>query len=188
MSNRKLAELKQRATAAIKRYYLDDDPDQLRVAADNIVRAREFFVAKDGGPDWRGTTYAYRQWNREVMTDGGVQPANRSSMQARIRYHAGGVLRQLLSDEEIAELGLQPASPRQKSGQRRAHNLGVLRIVEGGARLSTPDDILAGLRVCANVLARVDVAEMANHDRYRVEDARQLIDGLVEDLDDGMSE
>lgn len=139
--------------------------DCLRNVARSFVAAREFFYTKDGDPDWAGRTYAYRTWVREVMAQAHVPADVLTSTQAAIRYHVGNALRERLSDEELEDLGLRKASPRERSVEKRERTSEALALVSGGQAIDTADEIAAASRALVGVLRRIQRGDMPSSAR-----------------------
>lgn len=113
----------------------------LRALAECLVSAREHFEREDGSPDWKGRTYAYRTWVRDVYQDAGIPSDELATVQAAVRYHVGAVLRDRLDEETLSEYGLIERSPRERSQDRRAEKATLLsalssRDLHGGALLA----------------------------------------------------
>ena len=92
-------------------------------AGRKIIELRKTFLTRGGEPDILGTSYAYRQTFGDMLTEAGITGADRTRVSSSLRYHIGNFLRQSLSPEEVADLGLVKSSPREtakKSYDRRA--------------------------------------------------------------------
>jgi hypothetical protein len=129
-----------------------------RALADTLVEARSHFADSDGNTDWRGKTYPYRQWVREIFDDANLRGEDSKRVQSAIRYHVGSSLRARLGEEEAERLGLIPQSPRERSGERRQQRSAVLnalsgRDVAGGALLA--------LTAVSAILQRIEAEEVA---------------------------
>lgn len=86
-----------------------------RLAGVIVDLRKRFPNSQETGPDWRGTTQAYREAVAKMYEASGVEPDSVSNMQAAIRYHIGNVLRERLSAEELAAAGLKAEGPLQRS-------------------------------------------------------------------------
>jgi hypothetical protein len=174
-----LATLKKTALRLLKEYRSAEDEARTPIArrlAETLVEAREHFTDAEGETDWRGRTYPYRQWVREIYDDANLRGEDGKRVQAAIRYHIGAALRARLSDEERERLGLMPQSPRERSGERRATRSAVLnalnsREVAGGALLA-----LTALKAIAQ---RIDADEVAGLD----ESAQAVAKATITDLE-----
>ena len=155
-----LADLQKRAVDALSRYLAlpsGEGTEDLRTVAGAFVSAREHFFTREGLPDWLGRTYVYRTWVREVMSAAHVPGETMSSLQAAIRYHTGNILRDRLDAETLEDLGLQSASPRARSVEKRERYSETLSIFSGGAELADTQEILSALRMMEGALRRVSI-------------------------------
>jgi hypothetical protein len=105
------------------RRYQVTDPDGrtaiLRELAEDLVSVRSHFGRADGSPDWKGGSHPYRVFVRDLFGEADVSKSQQAGIQAAIRYHVGAVLRQRLDADALAEYGLIPQTPRQRSADRR---------------------------------------------------------------------
>jgi hypothetical protein len=169
-------ELQSAAVAALRDYEAIPDDERtahLRAAGESFVSAREHFFTREGEPDWLGRTHAYRQFVREVLRDARVPSELLATVQAAIRYHTGNVLRERLSEDQIAELGLRVESPRERSVEKRQKHAETIALFSGhgGARLADPDLIVGAAERMEAALRRIslpDVAALPARDRRRV--------------------
>lgn len=89
--------------------------------AEVVVDLRKRFPNTAGnGPDWKGTTQAYRDHIAAIYKASGVPEDSVSSMQAAIRYHIGNVLRERLTEDELAEAGLAAQGPLDRARAARS--------------------------------------------------------------------
>lgn len=171
--------LKKKATRLLESYKSAEDESRTPIArrlAEILVEAREHFEDADGETDWRGKTYPYRVWVREIYDEANLRGEDGKRVQAAVRYHVGAALRARLSDEQRESLGLMPQSPRERSGERRAARSAVLnalnsRDVAGGALLA-----LTALQAIAK---RIDLDEVEGLD----ENAREVARATILDLE-----
>lgn len=113
----------------------------LRAIAESLVELRALFERPDGSPDWKGRTYAYRAFIRDVYDEAGIARGDQPTVQAAVRYHVGAVLRERLDEETLAEYELIAKSPRERSQDRRGAKSAILsaftaRDMHGGAMLA----------------------------------------------------
>ncbi|QGZ17323.1 hypothetical protein SEA_KAYLISSA_25 [Arthrobacter phage Kaylissa] len=151
--------------------------DLLRDAARLFIDARGHFFTREGEPDWRGRTYAYRTWVREVMSAAHVPGDEITSLQAAIRYHSGNLLRDRLGEEEIAELGLRKESPRERSVEKRERTSETLNLFGAGGEIASPMEIVLLCTLAERSLARVNMAGLAANERRA---AREALRSLAE--------
>lgn len=130
----------------------------LRDLAETLVTLREHFLTDDGRPDMGGKTWAYRSMVRDLYAEANVPPAEVPSLQAAVRYHIGNVLRERLSEEELEDLGLSKASPRERV--REAHNQrsAVLSALKGGGG---DPDVLRAITAALVILDKIPVERVA---------------------------
>lgn len=149
---------RQEASDALRAYLQveeEDRTDLLRQAADALVGARALFYTADGSPDWRGRSYAYRRWVGDVYTEARIPREDLPTIQASVRYHVGNALRERLSSEELAEIGLRPVGPRERSVEKRTRQAHTLELFEGGPIVDA-EDAEEALVVVARILRRID--------------------------------
>ncbi|UIW13509.1 hypothetical protein PQD80_gp25 [Arthrobacter phage Lizalica] len=149
----------------------------LRNAARLFIDARAHFFTREGEPDWRGRTYAYRTWVREVMSAARVPGDEITSLQAAIRYHSGNLLRDRLGEDEIADLGLRKESPRERSVEKRERSSETLNLFGAGGEISSPTEIVLLCTLAERSLARVNMAGLSPNERRA---AREALRSLAE--------
>lgn len=147
-----------------------------RALAEVLVEARGHFETAEGETDWRGKTYPYRQWVREVFDEANLRGEDSKRVQSAIRYHVGAALRARLSPEDLEDAGLMPQSPRERSFDRRQQRTAVLNAlnakdVAGGSLLA--------LTALNTIAQRIDADEVAALD----ENARAVALATVQDLE-----
>lgn len=169
-----LPSIQKDATDAIRASLTASDNDRtslLRDAARLFIDARAHFFTREGEPDWRGRTYAYRTWVREVMSAANVPGDAITSLQAAIRYHSGNLLRDRLGDEEIADLGLRKESPRERSVEKRERTSETLNLFGAGGEISDPGEISQLCTLAERALARVNATGLTAKDRKTTREA-----------------
>lgn len=160
--------IQREAVAAIRRHLVNPSTSDLRVIAAAFVDARAYFYTRDGDPDWRGRTAAYRRWVREVMGTANVPAAEVATLQAAVRYHTGNLLRERLDPDELADLGLRAEGPRERSIEKRARTAETLDLFGGGAPLDDADDMREAVRLMTLSLRRFRLAALADGERRAV--------------------
>lgn len=182
---RSLTDLRDDAVALLKKYRRAGDGEGTRLLRDLagvIVSIRGEFQMPDGRPDWRGRSYAYRVYIRDIYTDAGCSKSEMNTIQAAVRYHLGGVLRERLDETTRTEYGFVQESPkeRSRSGQAsRAATLNALmhRDMHGGA--------LLGLTAAYAVLNRIEpesLDDMSDREREVAEATLADLERRVEAL------
>ena len=162
-------------------------PEMLR-AAETILELRRTFLTRSGEPDILGTSYAYRQAFGEAMTRAGLQGHDRTRAGSSMRYHIGNLLRERLSPEEIKELGLVKASPRETSSKAHAHKSRLWNSVNDPETepITDPKDAVEALLGMSALLGliRVDWAQASPQQRQIAEMAAKSIADSVQGLAD----
>lgn len=150
-----LNELQNEAVTALREYKRTRGTECLRTVASTFVAAREHFYTRDGAPDWLGATHAYRQWTREAYDRAGTPEAELSRLQASVRYHVGNIMREKLDPDEVADLGLREASPRERAVEKRERTSETLNLFGGGYPITEPGEALTALSVLEVTLRRI---------------------------------
>lgn len=173
-----LGALRRDVTRLLKKYLRTSDEERtpiLRALAEDLVSAREHFTRDDGSPDWKGRSYPYRVWVRDVFADAGVPKDDLPTIQAAIRYHVGAVLRARLDEDTLAEYGLIPRSPKERSRDRRQGRTALLsaltsKDLAGGA--------LMALTAASTVLSKVEPRDLDDLDGHAFEVAEATLGDL----------
>lgn len=171
-----LDELQASIAKALRRYVADGfrGTEQLRIAAEGSVAAREHFFTAEGEPDWLGRTHAYRMWIREVYERAGVQAADLTKTQAAVRYHASAALRDRISAEAREDLGLRAETARERSAEKHGRNVEVLSIFGGGGTIQDRQVIAKALTLMGATLQRIDAGGL----RTSPADRQEAVAGL----------
>jgi|SRR5690606_24557346 len=183
-----LSGLKARAVEALREYRRAEKGETtaaLRAAAEALVGTREFFLTREGQPDWKGATYAYRQTVREVMTDAGIPADEVPTVQSAIRYHVSVVLRERLDDETLDALGLRRESARERAVLSRAQRADLTALFRGGDPITDPEDVILAATFARSALSRVDAGKLRRAPKKRREEVYTALDqlaGVVDDL------
>lgn len=152
-----LATYRQEAADSLRAYIHAEEEDRtslLRRAAETLVDARAVFSTADGEPDWRGRSYAYRRWVREVYDEASLPRDELPAVQAAVRYHVGNVLRDRLSADELEDLGLRAVGPRERSVEKRTRHAQILALFEG-APISDPEEAEEAVVALCRALSRI---------------------------------
>lgn len=139
-----LPALRDEAATLLRKYRRASDGDRTRILrelADVLVSIRGLFTRPDGTPDWKGRSYAYRVFIRDLYGDAGYQKDEMHTVQAAVRYHLGTSLRERLDADTLTEYGLVPLTPRERSRDHRVNRTATLsaltaRDLHGGALLA----------------------------------------------------
>lgn len=147
-----------------------------------LVEARSHFEDAEGDTDWKGKTYPYRQWVREVFDDAHLTGEESKRVQAAIRYHVGAVLRDRLDPEEQERIGLIPQTPRERSSERRQTRSAVLnalnaRDVAGGSLMA-----VTAMHAIAQRVDREDLAALEGSEREVAVATLKDLDRRTKDL------
>lgn len=144
MSNSPAGEERTNLLRLLKSYARSSEEQRtslLRAIAVCLVEIRSHFERPDGSPDWKGRSYAYRAYLRDIYDEAGIPREDQPTVQAAVRYHVGAVLRTRLDDETLAEYELIQKSPRERAKVRRGEREAMLsalnaRESHGGALLA----------------------------------------------------
>ncbi len=155
-----------RAATAHEEY----DVEQMKKAAGLLIDFRLMFNDSHGRPDLGGKSYGYRQAIADVVTGAGIVPMDKGSVMAAVRYHAGNILRDRYTAEELADYGLLPVKPVQRQQAERAANSRALRAAENGnEKITDLFEIQKALRMSANLLDSVEIKGLSKVDRKMVD-------------------
>ncbi|MEI7516778.1 MAG: hypothetical protein WCK81_15435 [Betaproteobacteria bacterium] len=144
--------------------------DSFITAARLVVDVRgQFFVDRNGAPDWLGRSYEYREWISGVYADA-AQGANRAKVTAALRYHVGNELRARLDDDTITELGLRKSTATEEAATYRKERAAVVAAVTGGTMAHTDP-----LRAVMAAKVLLDRADLSSADAL----TRQAVDSLL---------
>jgi hypothetical protein len=121
-------ELSLRGTALVRAYLQIEDAETaiLRSVAVVLVALRAHYTDREGRPDMRGSSYAYRQAAGEIYSMTGIG-ADTSGMQQAVRWHVGSILREELSSDQLESYGLKPSTPLDRGRDRRALTAALVR-------------------------------------------------------------
>lgn len=173
-----IAEIRRDAVRLLKKYLRAEEGETtplLRQIAEVLVEARGTFTRDDGSPDWKGRTYPYRAWVREVFSDAGVPREDQATVQSAIRYHVGAVLRDHLSPEDLEDYGLIEKTPRERSADRRQSRSALIqaltsRDLAGGA--------LMAITAAHAVLSKVEPKDLDELDGHTLDAATATLADL----------
>ena len=161
-----LANLKREAIRLLVEYQKHEGdrartPEILKHLAGVLVDMREHFLTDAGEPDWSGRTYGYRQAARDVYRDSGIPADAVSRVQAAVRYHVGGIVRERVNEDDLEALGLSAATPVERSRDSRARRSAQLQALRGGDPEGiTGIDALRAIEGARALLSRVVPAEL----------------------------
>lgn len=109
--------------------------------AEALIDARTHFFTRDGEPDYLGRSHEYRAWVSSALDAASVPKADRSSLQAAIRYHVSPMLRDRFGDE-VSALGLEPGSTVERARRRKERDARLIGLFSGGGEVTELDDVL----------------------------------------------
>lgn len=144
----------------LKSYIIAEEEQRtslLRAIAEVLVEIRSNFERPDGSPDWKGRSYAYRAFLRDVYDDAGVPREDQPAIQAAVRYHVGTVLRERLDQETLDQYDLIPKSPRERAQDRRGERSAMLSALS--ARESHGGSLLA-LSAAWTLLSKLNLDDL----------------------------
>lgn len=191
MATKTRAELEAEAVRVLRaiRALSPDDRDRrtilIRDLARTLVDLREHFFTESGDPDWGARTWEYRQSVRDIYGSANIPHDDAQRIQATTRYHVGNVLRERLSPDQLADLGLGEAAPRERI--RKAHEVRSALIVaaEASAPRGADPDVMRALLGAQVLLDRITperVAELPSAERRRARTALRKIVTRAETL------
>ncbi len=184
----------------------------LRQLASVVIKIRGRFRDSEGRRDWAGRSHEYRLCAARMYEKAGVPPDSAANIQAALRYHVGNLLREEVSLEELEDLGLLAASPRErlaaarsevsalvesvmaKGQSQRARKIDAARLMEAAAQcLRTLDARIEKLGIeSAELLALEAALECAEEVRALLDEfekkAREELDRREEDLADPLED
>jgi hypothetical protein len=150
---------------------------RLRELAELTVEYREHFLDPSGAPDWTGRTFAYRKATKELYSDAGIRRDEVPNIQKLARYHLAYVLRERLSAEEIASLGLREETPSEYMAESRKRT--AAQSAHSGPETAEDyvEHLMDGLEIlrAAQPPTTADAAEFATHFRT----AKRLLNQIV---------
>lgn len=128
LTNEDEALLVARGTAYVKEYAkVEEHPTiLLKNLAVVLVELRKRCVDGEGRRDMGGRGYDYRQKAGKLYKDSGLGADRTSGIQQAVRWHIGNLLRDELTEEELAEYTLKPTKPLERQQTQRAENAVVL--------------------------------------------------------------
>lgn len=159
-----LSELHDQAVTLLRKYRRAPEGQKtaiLRNLAEVMVSIRSHFSRPDGTPDWKGRSYAYRVFIRQLYEDASYSKDEMHTAQAAVRYHLSAVLRERLDLKTLQEYDLVPYTARERSRDHRASKNATLnaltsRDLHGGALLA--------LTACSTLLNRLEVQSLTELD------------------------
>jgi hypothetical protein len=168
---RAILNLQRSATRELRKAVESDGADRthhLRATADLLVDLRALHEDAEGGPDWRGRSFAYRDLVRGIYAGAGLPPDSGDTTKTALRYHVGNALRERLSPDDLDALGLSPLDPRDRQASRRA-SLGE------SAGPQAPDRLISDLLTSARRLL-TSRGKVTAHDLARAEEAARALE------------
>lgn len=127
----------------------------LKDVAAALVDSRAHFFNREGEPDWAGRTHAYRMWVRDATAAANLTPADRTAIQAAVRWHVGTTLRERLTPEQLEAIGLKVKSPRERNIEQRANRAEVLALIGPGPEITTYADLMTVSELFEVTLKRI---------------------------------
>lgn len=175
------------AVAALRTYLNTEEGSEerteaLRETAAALVDARALILTRDGIPDWRGRTHAYRQHVREAMEEAGVPLDIRPTAQAAIRYHISALLRERVDAETLEDLGLRRETAKERGISYRRAARQRSSLVGAGAPIEDPAAIAEALRAVSLSLRRISPGALARAPEDVRDAAAEALDTAAERL------
>jgi hypothetical protein len=173
----------QRRVADGMRSYMSHEGAERTVAAKEVaealVDARELIQTREGEPDYRGRSNAYRTFVTEALDQAGVPRGDRPSLQSNLRYHVSPILRQ--RHPNIAEeLGINPDSFAERARRRADRDGHIVSLFSGGSELDEVEDVLLVANLARLAVSRVSgVPRASSVDKLLVQDAYSSLEQAV---------
>lgn len=155
-----MPELRARAVSLLKEYLrapVESRTRIIRELGETLIETRAQFERPDGSPDWTGRTHAYRRAIREMYDDAGIGERDRAQIQGAVRFHIANILRERLTEEQLAEYSLLPRGPHDRDRDNRSTKSAIVaavsaREVHGGALLA--------LSAAYSLLSKLDLDDL----------------------------
>lgn len=146
-----------RALRALPRDARDRRTTLLRDLGEATADFREHFLTGEGNPDWAGRTGAYRAAIQDLYSDAGYSADEARAVQKVTRYHVANTLRERLSADDIADLGLRAETPRERQTEIRERNAAILAATAAAdaTKTKTAADNLHSLRDTLSTLTHM---------------------------------
>lgn len=151
-----------------------------RQIAKAAVDLREHFLTPESAPDWAGRTGAYRDYIRDLYREAGLSAEETNTIQSAVRYHAGNLVRERLSEPDLQDLGLSTQSPAARIKAFRDAQSMTLRVVRNDvADLDADADPLSRLALVLMHLQALTPEDLAPLDAGDVRLAAATLDGIA---------
>jgi hypothetical protein len=156
----------------------------LRAFAEIVFDIRQEFSAEDGGPDFLGRSWDYRQVISEVYSRANIPSEDMPSIQAAIRYHVGNVMRERLTPKELEALGLKSSAPVERSREVRSNRTKALNALRGTSLDVSPIEALRSIHRLLLLVNRTGLKRLAAAERREAEEILRDVAERIERLED----
>ena len=131
MPSKPLDKLLDTGAALVRRWHQIEESKTavLRELANVVVDIRSQF-RYEGGIDWAGRSWEYRQAITRMYAAAGIPPDSVSNIQGALRYHVGNALRERVAAEELEAAGLLAASPRERVASARSEAAALVSVLQ----------------------------------------------------------
>ncbi|MFG3710114.1 hypothetical protein [Micromonospora sp. NPDC047730] len=166
--------------------------EALREVARLSVDLREHFLTPSGEPDWAARTWEYRHFIVDRYSDADYSQEESRATQAAVRYHVSKYVRERLSPQEVADLGLRSESSVDRSREQRDARRALLnaarhQVAPGSEGGPGSADVLRAIAGALLVLQHIDpaaLAEMTETDRVQAQAVLSRLVSRAEQLGD----
>ena len=153
----------------------DDSTTAFRDVARAIVELRSGYTHEDL-PDWKGRSLEYREAIENLYRQAELPPDSESSVQAKLRYHIGNVVREVAPVEDLAALGLKPKGPADRAKDRPYTS----RRQPAAVRRTSADNPLVLAALALDSLRLMNNLDTSDDDRPVAEKVvRQIMDECI---------
>lgn len=159
----------------------------LRRLAVILVELRSRNATEDGNTDWAGRSGPYREAVARIYEQSRLDPDERATMQAALRYHVGNVLREVAPEDELAELGMMAKRPVDRVKATRERLAALARagaVAQNGTTADPVRQVLAARVLLENIAADPAALDGQTDKRREVTKAVAAIEELASSLGD----
>src|SRR5690606_21057000 len=138
---------------------------------------REHFVTDTGSPDWTGRTWAYKNTVIQMYQDAGYTQAQWQALGSSVRWHVGNVLRERLTDAEIADAGLLDTSPLERERARNLTRDEAVRVLH--RPVEDAADTVRSLATAVTLMEKIPIERVEGLGARQRKIAREALDRIA---------
>ncbi|MEV8516298.1 hypothetical protein [Dactylosporangium sp. NPDC051484] len=146
-----------------------------RELAESTVGLRAHFPDATGAPDWVGRSWPYREHMRKLYAEAGYSRDEARRAQPSIRYHVASLVREQLTPEQVADLGLHEDDLVERARTSRKATRALLSTVNPAGK-----DVVGSAEAGLLLLQRIPVESVQALDDTERAHLRDLLDQIVE--------